>query len=95
MRPPDGYLLSPAPWRRRPRWRGTRTGVVLPQSPNIFWPHERSWCVATEVDLDSAVVVGTSELVRAGPAALGPRPGPWPRMLSQRAARRGRAAGEP
>ncbi len=43
----------------------------VPQSPNLFWPHDRSWCVATEIDLDSTVVAGTNELVRAVLAAPG------------------------
>lgn len=43
----------------------------VPQSPNLFWPHDRSWCVATEIDLDSTVVAGTNELVRAVLAASG------------------------
>jgi hypothetical protein len=35
-----------------------------PRSPNLFWPADRSWCVATEVDFDSTLVGGTSELIR-------------------------------
>ena len=31
------------------------------QSPNIWWPEDRSWCVATEIDLDSTYVGGTEE----------------------------------
>jgi hypothetical protein len=29
------------------------------QSPNIWWPDDHSWCVATEIDLDSTYVGGT------------------------------------
>jgi len=33
------------------------------QSPNFFWPADRSWCVATEIEFDSALVAGSSELI--------------------------------
>jgi hypothetical protein len=35
----------------------------FPQSPNLFWPDDRGWCVATEVDLDSTYVGGSTALV--------------------------------
>jgi len=35
-----------------------------PQSPNLFWPNDHSWCVATEIDLDSSYVGGSKELVQ-------------------------------
>ncbi|MGK5683771.1 hypothetical protein [Actinoplanes sp. URMC 104] len=41
--------------RPRPDW-------FLPQSPNLFWPADRAWCVATEIDFDSTLVGGTAEL---------------------------------
>jgi hypothetical protein len=33
------------------------------QSPNLWWPDDRAWCVATEVDLDSTYI-GCSEACR-------------------------------
>jgi len=36
-----------------------------PQSPNLFWPSDRAWCVATEIDLDSTYVGGSRALVEA------------------------------
>lgn len=36
-----------------------------PQSPNIFWPADRSWCVASEIDFDSTLVAGSAELIAA------------------------------
>lgn len=33
------------------------------QSANLFWPADRSWCVATEVDAMSTYVGGSTELV--------------------------------
>ena len=37
----------------------------ISQSPSLFWPTSRSWCVATEIDLDSTVVAGSTALVDA------------------------------
>jgi hypothetical protein len=33
------------------------------QSPNLFWPADRAWCAATELDFDSTLVAGTAELI--------------------------------
>jgi hypothetical protein len=35
----------------------------LPQPPNLFWPDDRSWCVASEIDFDSTLVGGTQQLI--------------------------------
>lgn len=35
------------------------------QSPNLFWPADRAWCVATEVDFDSTLVGGSTDLIDA------------------------------
>ncbi|MGH9023894.1 MAG: hypothetical protein ACRDV9_12475 [Acidimicrobiia bacterium] len=35
----------------------------LPQSPNLFWPHDRAWCVASEIDFDSTLVGGNEALI--------------------------------
>jgi hypothetical protein len=39
--------------------------AFAPQSPNLFWPTDRAWCVASEIDFDSTLVGGTTELVDA------------------------------
>lgn len=31
--------------------------------PSIWWPDDRTWCVATEIDLDSTFVGGTAECI--------------------------------
>lgn len=41
----------------------------LPQSPTLLWPADRSWFVATEIDLDSTLVAGPQALVDAVVAA--------------------------
>ncbi len=33
------------------------------QTPNLLWPADRTWCVATEIDLDSTVVGGPRALI--------------------------------
>lgn len=35
------------------------------QSPNQWWPHDRAWCVASEIDLDSTLVAGSDDLIGA------------------------------
>jgi hypothetical protein len=32
------------------------------QTPNLFWPEDRAWCVATEIDLSSTYVGGSRRL---------------------------------
>jgi hypothetical protein len=33
------------------------------EPPNLWWPDDRAWCVATEIDLMSTYVAGTPELI--------------------------------
>ncbi|WP_432548369.1 hypothetical protein [Kineococcus sp. SYSU DK004] len=40
-------------------------------SPNLLWPADRSWCLGTDIDLDSTVVGGPTALVDAVLAAPG------------------------
>ena len=40
-----------------------------PRSPNLLWPADRSWCLATEIDFDSTLVAGSRALVDAVLAA--------------------------
>jgi hypothetical protein len=35
----------------------------LRQSPNLFWPADHAWCAATELDFDSTLLGGTTELI--------------------------------
>jgi len=39
------------------------SGYVDRQTPQLFWPHDRAWCVATEIDDDSTLVGGSHELI--------------------------------
>lgn len=38
-------------------------GYLGIQSPNLFWPADRAWFVATEVDFDSTLVGGSAGLI--------------------------------
>ncbi len=33
------------------------------QSPNLCWPADQTWCVATEIDFDSTLVAGSTSLI--------------------------------
>lgn len=46
----------------RTHWRGQQH--LEPHSPNIWWPDDRAWCVATDIDLDSTYVGGSAALAR-------------------------------
>lgn len=48
----------------RPPWFDEGTGKNT-QPPNLAWPADRSWCLATEIDFDSTLVGGTAELIAA------------------------------
>ena len=38
------------------------SGGFVPQSPNLFWPHDHAWCVASEIDLFCTLVAGSNAL---------------------------------
>ena len=40
-------------------------GSFLPQSPNLFWPRDHAWCVASEIDLFCTLVAGSDDLAEA------------------------------
>lgn len=58
------YLLFNGPLRAAvgAGWE-PEPGFRVPQSPNLFWPDDRSWCVATEIDFDSTLVGGSGSLI--------------------------------
>lgn len=45
-------------------WRSAN-GAFFPQSPNIFWPADHAWCVASEIDLFCTMVAGSEALAEA------------------------------
>ena len=44
------YLLFLGPLDKLGTWGHQPFGKLWAQSPSLFWPADRSWCVATEVD---------------------------------------------
>jgi hypothetical protein len=64
--PERNYLLFEGPLEAAPEM-GWRPGGqwFVPQSPNLFWPADKAWCVATEIDLDSTYVGGSAALIAA------------------------------
>jgi hypothetical protein len=57
-------LVGPLPAALQIGWWHSADWID-PQSPNLFWPADQAWCVASEIDFDSTLVGGTSELVDA------------------------------
>lgn len=47
----------------------------IPQSPNLFWPQDQAWCVASEVDLLCTLVAGSEALI--GSLVADPRLEAW------------------
>lgn len=44
-------------------WRLT-DDCFMPESPNLFWPEDRAWCVASEIDLYCTLVAGSEALAK-------------------------------
>jgi hypothetical protein len=67
-RPP---LLVELPWREYELFEGPLKGAldfqrsswIDYQSPNLWWPADHSWCVASEIDLPWTYVGGSKELI--------------------------------
>jgi hypothetical protein len=51
-------------------------GFFFPQSPNLFWPQDHAWCVASEIDLFCTLVGGSNDLAEA--LIADPRLDAWP-----------------
>ena len=59
------YLLFRGPLRGVLPFFSAGQSGFWGQTPNLLWPADRTWCVATEIDLDSTVVGGPRPLVDA------------------------------
>jgi hypothetical protein len=53
---PVGDALRIGAWDTRDRFQ--------PHSPNLMWPADHAWCVATEIDFNSTLVAGPGNLVQ-------------------------------
>jgi hypothetical protein len=64
--PGRDYLLFTGPLAAAPQLGWTDPyGFFFPQSPNLFWPHDHAWCVASEIDLCCTLVAGSDALAQA------------------------------
>lgn len=62
--PGRDYFLFTGPLEDASRFGSWHTADwFTPRSPNLFWPDDHSWCVASEIDFDSTLVGGSSELI--------------------------------
>ena len=59
----DADWVLRAPWRDRPAEQHGFPPSA--QSPSILWPEDRAWVLVSEIDFDSTVVAGSTELVAA------------------------------
>lgn len=57
--PGRDYHLFTGPLTVIDRW----AGIEFPQSPNLMWPDDRSWFLATEIDWDFTLVGGSEFLI--------------------------------
>lgn len=62
------FPILELPWRNYELFEGPLSGAtcfVEPrfQSPNIWWPTDHSWCVASEIDLPWTYVGGSRQLI--------------------------------
>ncbi len=63
--PHRDYIVLAGPLRSALRIGSFAIDSFWPQSPNLFWPADRTWCVATEIDFDSTLVAGPGQLIDA------------------------------
>ncbi len=64
----EGAATFELPWRTYELFEGPIEGATCFrtsrfQSPNLWWPQDRSWCVASEIDLPWTYIAGPRELV--------------------------------
>ncbi len=45
-------------------WKLTQD-CFMPESPNLFWPSDHAWCVASEIDLYCTLVAGSELMAEA------------------------------
>ena len=61
----DSFLFAgPLAAARELGW-ASPGGGFFPQSPNLFWPRDQAWCVASEIDLYCTLIAGSEALAEA------------------------------
>ena len=64
--PQRNYVLFEGPLAAATQLGWTAPGgTFFPQSPNLFWPQDHAWCVASEIDLFCTLVAGSESLAEA------------------------------
>jgi hypothetical protein len=63
--PHRDYLLFTGALDAAPDLGFTVDGIFYGQSPNLFWPDDHAWCVASEIDLMYTLVAGPQSLAAA------------------------------
>jgi hypothetical protein len=61
--PGRDYVVLAGPLHGALRIGSFSLEIFWPQSPNIFWPANHAWCVASEIDFDSTLVGGSARLI--------------------------------
>ncbi len=65
---PKGLTRPDLLLEKRPSFSGHETLNLFESKgsngPNLWWPDDRGWCLATEIDLDSTLVGGSAELIK-------------------------------
>jgi hypothetical protein len=61
--PHRDYLLFEGPLEGAAEFGWSVGDHLVSQSPNLFWPEDRSWCVASEIDLNCTLVGGSVALM--------------------------------
>jgi hypothetical protein len=59
------YFLFNGPLHAARELGWTTPWGFYPQSPNLLWPQDHAWCVATEIDLFCTLVAGSEQLAEA------------------------------
>jgi hypothetical protein len=63
--PNRDYLLFEGPLERASDFGWNMPGGrFVIQSPNLFWPNDHAWCVASEIDLVCTLVGGSDAMVK-------------------------------
>lgn len=57
--------LADPSWVQRAGLGGNSLYADAGQSPQLLWPADQAWCLATEIDFDSTLVGGSRELIDA------------------------------
>ena len=59
------YLLFQGPLEGVMAFLDRRGTPFWGDSPNVWWPEDRAWCVATDIDLYDTYVGGSGECIQA------------------------------